>query len=86
MNWRDHIVSDPDVLLGKPTIKGTRISAELILGWLSKGWTFDTIVEAYSYIKHEDILASLAFAAEMLNDERYISIYKCANPATAEKN
>lgn len=76
MNWRDHIVSEPDVLLGKPTIRGTRVSVELILGWLSKGWTFDTVVEAYPYITHKDILAALAFAAEVLHDERYISIYK----------
>jgi uncharacterized protein (DUF433 family) len=68
MNWRYHIVNNPDVLLGKPTIRGTRISVELILGWLSNGWTFDAIVEAYPYIKHKDILASLAFAAEMLHD------------------
>ena len=86
MNWRDHIVSDPDVLLGKPVIRGTRISVEHILGWLSKGWTRDTIVEAYPHITHEDILASLAFAAEMLHDERHIATYKCISPVTVDKN
>jgi len=35
MNWRNHIHSDPAVLLGKPVIKGTRISVELLLGWLA---------------------------------------------------
>lgn len=75
MNRRDHIVSEPDVLLGKPTIRGTRISAELILDWLSKGWTFDTIIEAYPYITHKDILAALAFAAEVLHDEQYIATH-----------
>ena len=36
-NWRDRIVADPAILLGKPTVKGTRISVELILGWLAEG-------------------------------------------------
>jgi uncharacterized protein (DUF433 family) len=39
MNWRDHIVSDKDVLLGKPTIKGTRISIEHIVHLLAQGWS-----------------------------------------------
>lgn len=85
MNWRDHIASDPDVLLGKPAIKGSRISVELILGWLSNGWTFDMIVEAYSYITHEDIRAALAFAAETLHDERCVAMYKCLDPVKADK-
>lgn len=60
MDWRDRITSDPDILLGKPVVKGTRISVELILGWLANGWTFDTIIEAYPHITREDILAALA--------------------------
>jgi hypothetical protein len=39
MNWHDCIVCDPDVLAGKPTVKGTRVSVELILGGLAQGWT-----------------------------------------------
>ncbi len=40
MEWRDRIISDPNILVGKPVIKGTRISVELILGWLEigRGW------------------------------------------------
>lgn len=86
MNSRDYIVSDPDVLLGKPVIRGTRISVEHILGWLSNGWSFETIMEAYPFITREDILASLAFAVEMLRDERYIAAYKRTHPAIVEKN
>lgn len=78
MDWRDRIISDPDVLLGKPVIKGTRISVELILGWLANGWTFDMIIEAYPHITRDDILAALAFAAEMLHDEQYIAKYKAS--------
>lgn len=64
MDWRDHIVFDPNILVGKPVIKGTRISVELILGWLASGWTFDQILESYPSITRNDIQAALAFGAE----------------------
>lgn len=41
MDWRERIVSNPEVLLGKPVVKGTRLSVELILGWLASGWAAD---------------------------------------------
>lgn len=39
MNWKDHIVAEPEALAGKPVIKGTRLSVELILDRLADGWT-----------------------------------------------
>ncbi|HRQ65111.1 MAG TPA: DUF433 domain-containing protein [Xanthomonadaceae bacterium] len=78
MNWRERIASDPDILLGKPTIKGTRLSVELILGWLAEGWNFEQILEAYPQLRREDILAALAFAAEMMRDEQYVAVHKVA--------
>jgi len=78
MNWRDHIVSDPDILLGKPTIKGTRLSVELIVGWLSQGWSFETLIDAYPHLTRDDILASLAFAAEMMREEQFVAVHKAA--------
>lgn len=62
MEWRDRIVTDPNILVGKPLIKGTRISVELILGWLANGWTFEQLLESYPNITREDILAAQAFA------------------------
>lgn len=47
MNWQDPIVSDKEVLLGKPTIKGTRISVEHIVGLLAQGWTKNEILENF---------------------------------------
>jgi uncharacterized protein (DUF433 family) len=47
MDWRERIVTNPDILVGKPTIKGTRISVELILGWLAQGWTHEQVLENY---------------------------------------
>ena len=78
MEWRDRIVSDPDILVGKPVIKGTRISIELILGWLANGWTHEQILESYPNITREDILAALAFATERLHEEDYIPLPKLA--------
>jgi uncharacterized protein (DUF433 family) len=63
---------------GKPVIKGTRISAELIIGWLANGWTFEQLLESYPHIAREDILAALAFAAEMMQEEQYIARHKAA--------
>jgi uncharacterized protein (DUF433 family) len=78
MEWRDRIVSDPEILVGKPVIKGTRISVELILGWLANGWTHEQILESYPNITREDILAALAFATERLHEEDYIPLPKLA--------
>ena len=74
MDWRNHIVSDPEILVGKPVVKGTRISVELILGWLGNGWTFEQILESYPHITRDDIQAALAFAAERLHEEDYIPL------------
>ena len=78
MEWRERVVSNPDILVGKPTVKGTRISVELILGWLASGWTHQMILESYPQLTDEDILAALAFAAEMMREEQYIAIGKAA--------
>ncbi|MBK7813822.1 MAG: DUF433 domain-containing protein [Rhodocyclaceae bacterium] len=76
MDWKDRIVATPDTLVGKPRIKDTRISVELIIGWLASGWSFEQILESYPNITREDILAALAFAAEMLKEEEYIAVHK----------
>jgi uncharacterized protein (DUF433 family) len=64
------IASDPDVMLGKPCIKGTRITVELILRWLSEGRTFAELREAYPHIGDDDIKAALAYAADKMGTGR----------------
>lgn len=71
MDWRDRIVCDPNILVGKPSIKGTRLSVELILGWLAQGWTHQMLIESYPPLSSDDILAALAFAAEKMREESY---------------
>jgi len=78
MDWKDRIVATPDTLVGKPRIKGTRISVALIISWLANGWSFEQILESYPNITREDILAALAFSAEMLHEEEYIAVHKVA--------
>lgn len=74
MDWRERIVSDPDILVGKPCVKSTRLSVELILGWLAQGWTHERLLEAYPQLAADDILAALAFAAERLREESYLTL------------
>ena len=78
MDWRDHIVTDPDILVGKPPIKGTRISVELVLGWLAQGWTHEMVLESYPRITGDGILAALAFVVKMMRDEGHVAIHKAA--------
>lgn len=78
MNWKDHIIVDPEVLVGKPTIKGTRISVELLLDRFADGWSHDDILGAYPHLTREQIQAALAFAAELFSEERFIAIGKAS--------
>ena len=66
MKIQDYIESNPKVMLGKPVIKGTRITVELILEKLSECETIEDILEAHPHISEEAIRAALAFAAQSL--------------------
>ncbi len=70
MDWRDRITIDPKILVGKPIIRGTRVSVELVVELLGRGYTPQQIVEQYDHITAEDIQACLAYAAEILKEER----------------
>jgi len=72
MDWRKHIDQRPDVMLGKPVIRGTRITVELILEDLAEGASEKDILEAYPHIKPEHIRAACAYAAASLGSELMI--------------
>ncbi len=63
------IVVDPKVLVGKPVIRGTRISVEHVVDLLARGWTEDQILEEYDHITRADIRACLAYAGAVLRSE-----------------
>jgi uncharacterized protein (DUF433 family) len=68
MNWRDHIVSDKQVLLGKPVIKGTRIAVEHIIGLLAQGWSEAQILENYPRLSNESLKAVFTYIQECISD------------------
>ncbi len=69
MNWQNYITADPAVLVGKPVIKGTRLSVEFILGLIAQGWPEDEILKNYR-ITQEEVRACAAYAQARLNDEK----------------
>jgi uncharacterized protein (DUF433 family) len=70
MNWQDHIVIDPKILVGKPVIRGTRIAVEFVIDLLGRGWTVEQILEEYDHLTREQIQACLAYASEVLKSEQ----------------
>jgi uncharacterized protein (DUF433 family) len=71
MNWKDRIIVDPDILVGKPVIKGTRISVEFLLDRVADGWSVDDILVSYPHLTRDDVLAALSFAAELFREGNY---------------
>lgn len=69
MDWQSRIVVDPKILAGKPVIRGTRISVELVVD-LASGWSHEKILESYPHISERDIRACLAYARELLREEQ----------------
>jgi len=74
MQWTSRIVIDPEILTGKPVIKGTRISVELIIELLARGYSKEQIVEQYDHVTPEDIQACLAYASEVLSSEKVYAV------------
>ncbi len=70
LNWHDHILSDPSVLVGKPVSRGTRLSVNFLLGLMAEGWTEEQLLENYPQLRREALQAMYAFAAERTRDEQ----------------
>ena len=70
--WRDYIQQDPKIMLGKPVIKGTRLTVELILERLGDGWPVEDLLASYPDLRPEHIRAAQAYAASYLALDRTI--------------
>jgi uncharacterized protein (DUF433 family) len=69
MDWKLYIHSNPNILLGKPIVKGTRLSVEFILGLFAEGWTEQQILESYPTLNAIALQAIFSFAAECLKED-----------------
>jgi uncharacterized protein (DUF433 family) len=74
IDWRDYIVSDERILVGKPIVKGTRLSVEFILDLLAAGWDRESLRENYPQLSDEGIRAVLAFVADTYREDRFYSL------------
>jgi uncharacterized protein (DUF433 family) len=70
MDWRQRIEVNPQILVGKPVVKGTRISVELVVDLLARGYSAEQIVRQYDHLTVEDIQACLAYASDVLSSEK----------------
>lgn len=76
MNWQEHIVSDNNALLGKPTIKGTRLSVDHIISLLAQGWNEQQVLDNYPRLTQEDIKAVFAYIYECMQDGMFVGSSK----------
>ena len=70
MTWNERIAVDPDVVAGKPVIKGTRIAVGFVIDLMARGWTTEQILDEYDHLTREDVRACLAYAGDLLRAER----------------
>lgn len=78
MDWSSYIGSNKDVLLGKPVIKNTRISVELILELLSTGWSEQMILQSYPGLESVHLQAVFSYLRECMQNELFFPLQKSA--------
>ena len=74
MEYKERIISDPNIMLGKPIIKGTRITVELVLRKISEGMASGEILEASPHLSKEDILAAVSYSADVIEREELLLV------------
>ena len=72
MEYKERITTNSKIMLGKPVIKGTRITVELILRKLSQEVTIDELLDGYPHLTKEDIFAALSYTADVISKEEMI--------------
>jgi uncharacterized protein (DUF433 family) len=70
MDWRERITIDPEILVGKPVVHGTRLAVEFILDLLAQGWSEAELLRNYPGLTQEDLRACLAYASATLKAEK----------------
>ena len=72
VDWKKHVASDPEVLRGKPRLKGTRIPVSLVLGYLAAGNTADQIIGEFPDLTREHVAACLDYARDLAEFEAFV--------------
>jgi uncharacterized protein (DUF433 family) len=72
MNWQDYIERDPEVMLGKPVFKGTRLTVEFVLERLGQGATADELLRSYPVLRPEHLTAAQSYAAAVLRSDEAV--------------
>lgn len=74
MDWRGFIHSDPEILAGKPIVRGTRLSVDFLLGLFAAGWTPEQVLDSYPTLTRGALQAVFAFAAEAMQEESFYAV------------
>jgi uncharacterized protein (DUF433 family) len=69
VDWSEHITADPEVLSGKPTVRGTRLAVDFVLGLFAAGWSESQVLENYPGLTTDSLRAVFAFASDTLGDQ-----------------
>ena len=74
MDYKKFIYRNPEIMLGKPIIKGTRITVELIMRKLAGGYSIEKLIEIYPHLTREQILAAFEYAADLIANEETFEV------------
>jgi len=74
VDWRAYLEADPEVVVGKPVLKNSRLTAEFVLRLCAAGYPLDLIIEGYPDLSAESLRAVFAFAAEVVGEETWAAL------------
>lgn len=74
MTWREYIHSDPEILGGKPVVRGTRLAVDFLLSLLAEGWSAQQVLDNYPQLTAEALRSVFAYASEALQDETFYPV------------
>ena len=74
LDWRAYIHADPNILVGKPVIRGTRLSVEFLLRLFAVGWTHEQLLDSYPNLTADALRAVFAYAAAAAAEERWLPL------------
>lgn len=78
MDWREHIEVNPEVMGGKPVIRGTRITVEILLDWLAAGWSEQELFDNYPRLTPDALKAVFALSREIVGQQHYALVPRAA--------